>query len=147
MPEQEISRAKTDIERSAAEAVRVITQAAEVAATRLASAANEATRVVASAASEAVKVSSARTADDHDLLIKIDTQMQGLKADIKDLKDGTSFKLADHEKRIACLELAQSLVQGTSKGSISMWGYVAWAILMLIAAAGVVLTIIHVMKP
>lgn len=144
---EETNKAKTDIERSAAEAVKVITQAAEAAAQRLASAANEATRVVASAASEAVKVSSARTSDDHDLLIRISEKVDGLKGDVKDLKDGTSIKIADHEKRIGAIELEQSLVSGTSQGSISMWGYVAWAILMLIAMAGVVLTVIHVTKP
>lgn len=135
----EVSRAKSDIEHSAAEAVRVITQAAEVAATRLASAANEATRVVASAASEAVKVSSVRTSDDHDLLIRIDSQVKDLKEDIKDLKDGTSIKIADHEKRIGCLELWQSTTTGKSQGIKNFWGLIIGGIMALIAVASFII--------
>ncbi len=47
---------------------------------------------------------------DHDLLITMHEQIKGIKADIRDLKDGTSTKLADHELRIRRLEL---------------WGFVA----------------------
>lgn len=132
-------KAKIDIEHSVVEAVRVISQAADTAAVRLASAVNEATRVVANAASEAIKVSSARTADDHDLLIKIDTQVKGLKDDIKDLKDGTSIKIAEHEKRIACLELAQSLTSGTNQGIKNVWGWIFGGIMTLIAIASFIL--------
>lgn len=41
---------------------------------------------------------------DHDLLITMHEQIKGIKADIKDLKDGTSLKLADHESRLRRLE-------------------------------------------
>ena len=37
---------------------------------------------------------------DHDLLITMHEQIKGIKADIKELKDGTSIQLHDHETRI-----------------------------------------------
>jgi hypothetical protein len=45
---------------------------------------------------------------DHDLLITMHEQIRGLKADIKDLKDGTSAELNDHEIRIKSLELKET---------------------------------------
>lgn len=37
---------------------------------------------------------------DHDLLITLHEQIKNVRADIKDIKDGTSTKLEDHEKRL-----------------------------------------------
>lgn len=37
---------------------------------------------------------------DHDLLITMHEQIRGLKDDIKEIKDGTSLTLADHETRL-----------------------------------------------
>lgn len=138
VPEESI-RAKIDIEHAAKEAVRIISQAAEVAATRLASAAADATKVVASAASEAVKVTSARTADDHDTLIRIEEQVKGVKGDIKDLKDGTSIKIADHERRIACVELEQGKTSGSSAGRKDTLGWVIGAIMTVITLASFII--------
>ena len=45
---------------------------------------------------------------DHDLLITMHEQIRGIKADIKDLKDGTSAELKDHENRIKKLELNET---------------------------------------
>ena len=42
--------------------------------------------------------------NDHDLLVTMHEQIKGIKIDIKDLKDGTSTKLSDHESRIRRLE-------------------------------------------
>lgn len=42
--------------------------------------------------------------NDHDLLVTMHEQIKGIKNDIKDLKDGTSTKLTDHENRIRALE-------------------------------------------
>jgi broad-specificity NMP kinase len=124
---------------SAAEAMRVLAQAADAASERLAGAANDATKVVANAASEAVKVSFTRSTDDHDLLIKIDTQVKGLKDDIKDLKDGTTIKIADHEKRIGCLEVSQSLISGAHQGIKDVWGWIVGGIMTVIALASFIL--------
>lgn len=45
---------------------------------------------------------------DHDLLIKLDTNFQSFlkqyHIDMKELKDGTAIKLADHEARIRSIE-------------------------------------------
>jgi len=41
---------------------------------------------------------------DHDLLIELKTRMEALRDDIKDLKDGTTVKIADHEVRLFSLE-------------------------------------------
>lgn len=49
---------------------------------------------------------------DHDLLITMHEQIKGIKADIKDLKDGTSATLTDHEMRIRRLELWGALAIG-----------------------------------
>lgn len=143
MVEKARLNAKAEIEHSAEEAIRVIAQAEGASSARIALAANDALKVVANAASEAVKVNSARTSDDHDLLIRIDTQMKGLKDDIKDLKDGTSITIADHEKRISCLEIAKGETKGASGGMRAMWGWVAFAILSIISIAAVVVPLIN----
>jgi signal-transduction protein with cAMP-binding, CBS, and nucleotidyltransferase domain len=36
--------------------------------------------------------------NDHDLLIELRTEMQNVRADIKDLKDGTAFRISTLEK-------------------------------------------------
>ena len=38
--------------------------------------------------------------NDHDLLITVHEQIKNVRSDIKELKDGTGAKLADHEARI-----------------------------------------------
>lgn len=43
--------------------------------------------------------------NDHDLIITIHEQIKNVRLDIKDMKDGTSEKMADHETRIRRLEL------------------------------------------
>ena len=41
---------------------------------------------------------------DHDLIVRLDTKMDQLSVDVKDLKDGTSATLSQHESRIAAIE-------------------------------------------
>lgn len=48
---------------------------------------------------------------DHDLLIEINTILKQVVRDIQDLKDGTSVKIADHEKRIESIERWKSSVE------------------------------------
>lgn len=45
---------------------------------------------------------------DHDLLITMHEQIKGIKNDIKDLKDGTSTTLADHENRLRVVEVGNT---------------------------------------
>lgn len=92
-----VIQAKMDIEHAAAQAVSVISAAA-----------GEAAKVVADAAAVSVKVINAKNADDHDLLIELKTRMESLRNDIKDIKDGTSLQIADHEKRIFSIESSKS---------------------------------------
>lgn len=42
--------------------------------------------------------------DDHDLLITLNTKVDGLVTDVRDLKDGVYSRLQDHERRINRLE-------------------------------------------
>jgi len=51
---------------------------------------------------------------DHDLLITLHEQVKAIRTDIKDLADGTSIKIVDHELRIRRLEYALALVSGLS---------------------------------
>lgn len=92
------------IKGAAAEAVKVI-----------ATAAGEATKVVANAAAESAKIlsqMSAKNSNDHDLIIQLDTKMDGLKDDIKMLNDGTNNKISDHEARIRKNEAIISRIIG-----------------------------------
>lgn len=41
---------------------------------------------------------------DHDLLIRLDTKMNQLSIDFKNLADGTTIRIANHEIRIAAIE-------------------------------------------
>lgn len=41
---------------------------------------------------------------DHDLLIKLTTQVDYIRSDIKDLKDGTAKKISDLEAQVKLLE-------------------------------------------
>ena len=108
-------QAKHDIEAAASEAVRVI-----------ASAASEAAKVVANATAEAVKVNSTKTDGDHDLIIRLDSKMDDLKDDIKDLSDGTKVQINDHENRLRLVEHGQwkwagiSSLSGVAGGIISI---------------------------
>lgn len=47
---------------------------------------------------------------DHDLLIRLESKVDGLVIDIKDLKDGTSQKIADHEARLKVIELSHEKI-------------------------------------
>lgn len=74
-------------------------------------AASDAVKVIANAAKQAKKVitdaaatANTKTGNDHDLLVILNTKMEGLKVDIQDLKDGTSTKINDHEVRLNALE-------------------------------------------
>lgn len=50
--------------------------------------------------------------NDHDLIITIHEQIKNVRQDIKDLKDGTGEKLADHEMRLRRLELWGAIAIG-----------------------------------
>lgn len=43
-------------------------------------------------------------ASDHDLLVELKTEFRGMRVDIKELKDGTSTRLASLEQKVEQLE-------------------------------------------
>ena len=93
---------------AADKAVELLASAADKATTAIASAAKNASELLASNASEAIKVSNKQNGDDHDLLIRLETKMEGLRADIQDLKTGTNDRISDHEKRLIALESSKT---------------------------------------
>lgn len=88
---------KEELDDVTLKAVQVIAESSHVAAEMIRKAAEEAQVVVADAAATSVKVLHLKSADDHDLLIELKTRMEGLKADIKDIKDGTTKRITDLE--------------------------------------------------
>ena len=82
---------------STIEAEEKIAQATKDAGTLLAKQAEDAIKVIAAAAAEALKVQNVKTEGDHDLIIKLDTKMDALSVDIKDLKEGTAERIANLE--------------------------------------------------
>jgi len=89
-------------------ALQVIAEAAKAATQAISTAALEATKVLASNAQEASKVVNVASSIDHDLLIRLETKMEGLKNDIAEIKNGTATQLNDHEVRINSLETSKT---------------------------------------
>ena len=116
------SKIKSEIANAAQDAIRLIAQAAQDAGKLLANAANEARTVITSREADAAKLLVVKNADgssDHDTQIKLveavanlDTKFSekfaDLKLDIRNLSDGTSKQIADHEIRINKLETSKS---------------------------------------
>ena len=50
--------------------------------------------------------------NDHDAIVTLIAEVRQLQVDIKDLKDGTSVKVTDHETRLRRLELWGGLAMG-----------------------------------
>ena len=96
----------TSIEKAANSAVAMLAEAAAKATQAISSAALDATKLLASQASEAAKITNGKGSDDHDMIVRLDTKMDDLKSDIKELKDGTAIKIESHETRIKALEIA-----------------------------------------
>lgn len=64
----------------------------------IATAAQDAIKVIANAAAEAVKVSARQDNNDHDLIIKLDTKLDGLSEQIRDIKDTNVKRIETLEK-------------------------------------------------
>lgn len=103
-----MTKVKSSIDKAAQDAVKVISDAAKTATTAIATAALDATKLLASNAAEAVKLTEKKDGTDHDLLQRLDEKVDGLKIDIKEIKDGTSAKISDHEVRINALETSNT---------------------------------------
>ena len=66
--------------------------------------------------------------DDHDLLIAMETKLDSLIEDIRDLKDGTSKIVGDHEARIRKMEDRQLTWVGALAMLQFFIGIVLWFI-------------------
>lgn len=89
---------------AAAEALKTLTDASSLALKTIADAAQNASRVISANASTTASALNVSSSGDHDLLVELKTTMAGVKADIKDLADGTTKTIADHEQRIRNIE-------------------------------------------
>lgn len=49
--------------------------------------------------------------DDHDTLVRLEVIVTGIAEDVKELKNGTTMKLADHEQRIKAMEAVHESVK------------------------------------
>lgn len=61
---------------------------------------------------------------DHDLLVTMHEQIKGIKQDIKDLKDGHSEKISDHEIRLRRVEMWGAIAIGFSYALQFYFNYV-----------------------
>ena len=117
-----------------------IKNAAKEAAGTIRDAAREAIKVLADATSEALKVTNAKSSDDHDLLIKISTQMERLNMDVNEIKMGTSGKIDEHEKRIKILETFQAENNGCKNEKKYTVEWIFAALMFLVTAVNVYFT-------
>jgi hypothetical protein len=160
---------KNDLADAANDAVKLIAEATSKATAAIASAASDAAKVVAENALTAAKVVADRAGadragaislmEDHNLLVRLEEKIEGIKTDIKDLKDGTSqristlelckvdikesypsvYKMAvdkeldDHEDRIRITE--------TNITRMMTWGSVAIVLLNIIM--GIIIRYVH----
>lgn len=65
---------------------------------------------------------------DHDLLQRLDGKVDGLKADIRSLADGTSTQLTDHEVRLKAVEKAITRIMAGGTVVIFILGVVEFII-------------------
>lgn len=97
-PMSPVEQQKAIIEEAAQDAVRIIVEATREAAKELAKDAAMAAKTVHDAAAVAVQVVDVKSTNDHELLIRLDEKMVGLKTDIGTLQSGVMDKIHDLEK-------------------------------------------------
>ena len=85
---------KTDTENAKQEIAQAVRDAIKL----LSTAAQEAARKIANDAAIAAKVVDTKHADDHDMIVRLDTKMDLLSTDIRDLKDGITKRIDNLEK-------------------------------------------------
>lgn len=118
-----INKPAQEIKNAAADAVKLIGDAASKSKTDIADAVLSATNLLAVQAAQAKKVADVKGTDDHDALTtligsvstlndRLTEKFNDLKADIKDLKDGTSSQIADHGNRIDTIERWKAGLEG-----------------------------------
>jgi len=105
-------RTREHISTAAQNATKLIADAADRATSTIANAVLEATKLLALNAAEATKLLAEKNASDHDLLIELRTRMEGLKVDIKEMRDGHAGKIDNHETRLKVLCEWRAAVDG-----------------------------------
>jgi cell division septum initiation protein DivIVA len=132
-----------DIANASSDAVQKLAHAAQTAVQTISDAASEATKVVATAAATAAAMAEAtklkaiatdKDSNDHDLLVRLETQLLGLKEDIGKLRIEQIGRVNDHEARINDLE----------RSNIRQTVCVAVGVIWLTALTG--MTIYHLFK-
>jgi len=118
-------------------ALKLISQAADLAASRIANAAELATKTLATAAEEALKVTNTKGSDDHDLLIELRTRMEGIKQDVNEIKTGTSTQIDDHERRLFQLERSKTKTDTMISIGIVLLGILASLIIYHITGTNI----------
>lgn len=89
----DLVNAKHEISAVSADAVKAIAVAAEAAGKVITTAANEASQVVVNNATQTAKQLTVRGSDDHDRLVILDTKMDALSEQIKELKDNNAKRI------------------------------------------------------
>lgn len=107
--------AKLEIANDALTAKSLIAQEAEAGLQVVNRAAAEQVKVIANAVAEALKTSGTQGSGDHDLVIKLGEKMDGIKEDIKELKDGTSLKIAKLELDVAAQLVMINMLKESKK--------------------------------
>ena len=93
-----VESAKHEIGEAAATAVKSIAVAAEAAAKVISTSASEASRVVVNNATQTAKSLTVRSSDDHDRIVVLDTKLDAISDQIKELKDNNAKRIDDLEK-------------------------------------------------
>lgn len=76
---------------------------------------------------------------DHDTIIRVETKMDAMASDIKEIKDGTTAKLTDHELRIKKIEDDVLVAKTNVSAYRVMGGVIGGAIMYLLTQVPTIL--------
>lgn len=88
---------KRELAEAASSAAKAIADAAQSAVKAMAEAASSASTLVAHNAEESARSLAVQRSSDHDAIVRISEKIDSLKADVKDLKDGTTKRIENLE--------------------------------------------------
>lgn len=69
---------------------------------------------------------------DHDLIVELKVRMEDLRSAIKELTDGTSLQLRDHETRLRVVEQNMWMKAGVASVIVMLLGFAVAFVLKLI---------------
>lgn len=134
----------TKINLATSNAARVISDATSKATDAIAEAAMAASKLLISNAADVAKITGALGSSDHDAITtligsvanlaeRLTEKFNELKSDIKDLSDGTTAEIADHETRLKKLEDSEAVLRGKASQSLVFIGWAFTAISLAVA--------------